>query len=85
MTQANVKPVVHYEELLFCTVGGCAFVKPVDHPGEHISNEKFVRTSTVQAFDVDSGEFETRNTCYRPLPEAKRSDRLNADLMGLPQ
>ena len=85
MTQANVKPVVHYEELLFCTVGGCALVKPVDHPGDLVSNQQYVRTSTVQAFDVDSGEFETRNTRYQPLPDAKRSDQLNADVLGFVQ
>lgn len=71
-----MKPVVNYKELIFCYVGGHALVQPENHPSVLVSNKKPALTSVVVAFDEKSGEFETRNTLYRPLPNAKRTDLL---------
>lgn len=46
-------------------VGSRAFIKPINHPSDLVSNTTFVLTSTVrQIFD---GGFETRNTIYEEL------------------
>jgi hypothetical protein len=60
------KPVVRYETLVTCEVGHCAYVYPVDHPSELVSNTELVMTSAVVSFDPATGEFETRNSCYVP-------------------
>ena len=51
-------------------VGGNCFLYPIDHPnhvpGQHVSNTKRARTSTVVAVDIESGMVETLNTIYLP-------------------
>ena len=43
-----------------------ACVFPVNHPGDLVSNKKYVITSKVQTV-YRNGEFETENTHYIPL------------------
>lgn len=64
----KIKPIVKYEDASakFIQVGKCAFVRPIDHPGEEVSNTKYVRTTKVIAHNPISGFFETENTCYWP-------------------
>lgn len=62
------KPLVHYKELFSCEVGARAFVVPVDHPSSQVSNTQCVLTTPVVAFDALTGEFETQNTRYSPMP-----------------
>lgn len=70
------KPTVHYTpgSLFFLTVGASCYLDPVDHPnhveGQHVTNTKTVRTSTVVAYDESTGRVETRNTIYVPLEAA---------------
>lgn len=40
---------------------------PVDHPGNAVSNTKWVLTSNVVAVNVSSGRVETLNTIYEKL------------------
>lgn len=61
------KPIVHYSELHYCKVGLFALVEPVDHPSPVVSNSRVVRTSAVKSYDKSTGEFETRNTKYKPI------------------
>ena len=75
MTQdatTTAKPVVYYKSLMYCKVGEAALVFPTDHPKR--SNTQAVRTSNVVSYDQATGEFETRNTRYTPLPDATRPD-----------
>ena len=62
------KPVVHYapskDDMIVS--GMSAYVFPVDHPSDYVSNETAVRTSTVVVVHED-GSFETKNTLYKPL------------------
>lgn len=46
-------------------IGAVAFVHPIDHPSELVSNTKLIRTSRVVRHMVN-GEFETLNTIYVP-------------------
>ena len=61
------KPVVHYTPTSsdFIALGRDACIKTTDHPG--CSNLKFVITTQVVDYDVDTGEFETMNTLYKPV------------------
>jgi hypothetical protein len=64
----KLKPTVKYkkeEGVLFLLEGG-AYLYPIDHPSEHVSNTKGVLTSQVMAHDKDTGRIETRNTVYLP-------------------
>lgn len=62
------KPVVHFAPSKYDVIvsGMSAYVLPVDHPSDHVSNEATVRTSTVVVVHED-GSFETKNTLYKPL------------------
>lgn len=63
------KQVVKYDpkESKFIKIGYAAEVTPIDHPDEeNVSNFLPVTTSTVIAYDETTGEFETRNTLYKP-------------------
>ena len=65
-----MKPVVHYRtdvKSIIQDVGGWALIHPVDHPNPNglVSNECNVYTSEIVRRG-DNGEFETRNTIYRP-------------------
>ena len=62
------KPVVHYAPSKYDVIvsGMSAYVLPVDHPSDFISNERTVRTSTVVEVHED-GSFETQNTLYKPV------------------
>ncbi len=63
------KPIVHYtpNEIQSINLGLPAYVFPIDHPGDLVSNEKFIRTSRVIAYDKQTGVFETMNSVYKPL------------------
>lgn len=61
------KKTVSYKELVFCKVGCSALLFPVDHPGPHVSNTKYTRTSVVQSYDPATGVIETMNSIYRPM------------------
>lgn len=52
----------------FIVIGSCAYVYALNHPR---LGEMHVRTSTVQAFDNETGIFETLNTIYTPEQEIK--------------
>lgn len=64
----QAKPVVLYEatEDDFITEGMGAYIRPINHPSEWVSNKKFVLTSIVISHDKETDEFETLNTIYRP-------------------
>lgn len=64
------KKTVRYSQLGACMVGSSALLLPVDHPGPHVSNTKFVTTSTVLSFDPETGIIETLNTRYVPVGAA---------------
>ena len=62
------KPVVLYRMNVYHTIPGIgapAMVAPVNHPGTEVSNTCHVLTSPIVRVGED-GEFETRNTIYRP-------------------
>lgn len=65
------KPIVHYkrssDNYHYIKVGQSALVVPVDHPSPNVSNEDIVHTSTVISYDEQTGEFETKNTIYKPI------------------
>ena len=66
-----MKPVVRYRVSNFpIQAGQSALIQTYDHPSPHVTNlpasDCCARTSTV-LFVRDNGEFETRNTIYRPL------------------
>jgi len=60
-----MKPTVHYTptSVDIIKVGHSAFVVPVDHPSDLVSNTTFVKTSPVVKL-TDTG-FETQNTIYQ--------------------
>lgn len=64
------KQVVHYIGTPKL-VDGFAFLTPIDHPSELVSNTVPVRTSSVVHFDPDSGTLETQNTIYRPAQDVQ--------------
>ncbi len=63
------KPIVHYVPNKYQSInlGLPAYVFPIDHPGDLVSNEKMIRTSRVIKYDKHTGEFETMNSVYKPL------------------
>ena len=65
--QMSAKPVVKYHKDIphRIVVGGYAFVTVVDHL--EFSPNREVRTSTVLAYDQETGVFETKNTHYQPV------------------
>ncbi len=77
----QVKKRVHYKAVTGVNVGDCAFVLPVDHPSDAVSNTKWALTSRVisATWDMVAGpdgfgdddlvEFETMNTVYIPVQE----------------
>ena len=62
----STKPVVHYipNKYQQIKVGISAYVWPVDHPSDLVSNTKAIITSKVVSYDKDTGDFETLNTRY---------------------
>lgn len=62
-----MKPVVHYRPTDgdYIHLDASARVLPLDHPSELVSNTNYVRTSLVERIG-ENGEFETRNTIYKP-------------------
>jgi hypothetical protein len=81
-----MKPCVHYDLLMRCEAGQRALVRPLNHPQASVSNRSVVLTSIVLAYDPDTGEFETENTCYRPAPteHARRLRALREHVAGAP-
>lgn len=65
----NPKPFVRYKptEDQFIRVGFSAFVFPVDHTSELVSNKTKVITSIVVNYNKETGRFETQNTVYIPM------------------
>jgi hypothetical protein len=62
------KPIVHFSGLHSdVVVGRSAIITPCDHPSHLVTNTGPALTSLVTAIS-DDGEFETRNTIYRPIP-----------------
>jgi len=48
-------------------VGHRAVVEPINHPDmDNVSNNGPVLTSVVVSHNIETGEFETENTCYKP-------------------
>lgn len=45
-------------------VGSSAFVCPLDHTSEMVSNTTVARTSRVLSYDAATGTFETENSIY---------------------
>lgn len=66
-----MKKIVHYDDTRDHHIGpkgSAAFIYTVDHPDvERVSNETLVRTSAIQSYDKNTGEFETLNTIYKPV------------------
>lgn len=60
------KPVVRYRSkpMEKLVVGWPAYVYPIDHPSDLVSNTKLIRTSPVVSIGPRLGEFETENTRY---------------------
>lgn len=63
-----MKPVVRYEAAYNVEVDRQAFVRPVDHPSDLVSNMTWAQTSPVVKVDGDT--FETENTRYVPISPA---------------
>ncbi len=63
-----MKPTVKYyiDENNFIKVGCSAFIVPIDHPSEFVSNTIAVRTSIVLSYSFGEAghSFETENTLY---------------------
>jgi len=56
----------------YIVVGDCAFVFPVGHPDtDNVSGLNHATTSTVLSYDIETGEFETKNSLYKPFTEPK--------------
>ena len=66
-TQPKVKPVVFYMPFpnAKIEVGLPAVVFAMNHPSHLIQPGDDVRTSTVLAYDEETGTFETRNSIYK--------------------
>ena len=63
--EGRVKPVVYYRQhpSEFIAVGQHADVFMLNHP---IHGTRFFSTTYVTAYDVNTGDFETLDTSYRP-------------------
>jgi hypothetical protein len=64
------KKVVRFTDVGWpITVGRPAFIRPLDHPSNLVSNTKMVLTTNVEqvitVVDGEITEFETENTIYR--------------------
>jgi len=60
------KPTVQYKDDPFSMIliGRPAYIHPIDHPSDLVSNEGMVKTSRVVSYDPETGSFETVNTKY---------------------
>lgn len=66
----RVKPVVHYTTRWNnFEIGKSVTITTVDHPAGYLNQFPVVYTSAVVTFDEETGEFETRNTLYKPFKE----------------
>ena len=63
----RAKPVVHYtpDKNQYIKVGNPAFVFPIDHQSDFVSNKTVATTSKVIKME-EGGKFETENTLYVP-------------------
>lgn len=67
----RVKPVVHYTSRWNnLEIGKSVTITTVDHPAGYLNDYPVVYTSAVVKFDEATGEFETRNTLYKPFKKA---------------
>ena len=66
-----MKPIVNYKpsNIDFIQVGYRATVIPTNHPSDLVSNTKIALTTEVISYNKETGEFETLNTIYKPLPD----------------
>lgn len=62
-----MKRIVHYDAALTPIVmrGFRAIVRPLDHPGPHVSNTRAIITTRVVKV-LPEGAFETENSIYKP-------------------
>jgi hypothetical protein len=63
----QVKPTVRYapDKSQYIKVGLPAFIFPIDHQSDFVSNKTVATTSKVIKVEED-GKFETQNTLYVP-------------------
>jgi hypothetical protein len=63
----RAKPIVHYnpDKSQYIKVGNSAFIFPIDHQSEFVSNMCIATTSKVIKME-EGGRFETENTLYVP-------------------
>lgn len=64
----TMKPIVRYNSTYpsHIQVGMGAYVWPIDHQSDRVSNNSYAHTSKVVSYDKTTGEFETLNTRYIP-------------------
>lgn len=70
------KPTVHFDmgQPYSVTTGGRAWVAPIDHPSDRVSNTTMVQTSVVERVHCEKDQvfFETANSYYRGIHITQR-------------
>lgn len=61
-----MKNTVHYVGKPM-VLDGFAYLTPIDHTSDLVSNTKLVRTSKVVSYDEATGRLETLNSIYVPV------------------
>lgn len=69
------KPVVYYSETNPIIVGEPAYICAHNHPRNPNKDEWHARTSTVLAYNLITGDIETRNTIYKLKVELKSTSK----------
>jgi hypothetical protein len=71
----KTKPVVQYLPSKYDVIvkGRGAFICPIDHPSDLVSNTNPARTSEVIKHNKKTGRFETLNTIYVKMKSDLRS------------
>lgn len=66
-----MKQIVNYKpsDTDFIQVGCRATIIPTNHPSLLVSNTRIAVTTEVISYNKETGEFETLNTIYKPLPD----------------
>jgi len=67
----KAKPVVFYTETNPIIVGQSAFIRVHNHYLKPLDDDAPARTSTVLAYDIITGEIETKNTIYQVRSQLK--------------
>ena len=75
-----MKPIVLYDSTApsDIVVGRGAYVLPINHSSREVSNTTTVLTSKVVRYNKLSGEFETKNTIYKPIKSKSQLKRIKA-------